>query len=422
MKKLKIYRDRIICLFFSFILLAVLESASRLILPCKDQLGQILSILEQDPILFWRQKKNLDVTFQNTRMKTNALGLRNKDFKLKKDADSLRIVSLGASPTFGWGVNSQDVYTAQLEKILGQIYLDKHIEVINAGVIGYSSYQGLIFLKKEVIKLSPDVITVPFVINELDKYRFYRNNGKSDKELGPKSKILVSFENLLNKSHFFKVFKRIIISKKGMAIQYFGESDNGVYSKKRRVSPEDYKKNLNAIIDIIHQNDIKVMLIKMPVNLPVQKEIVERLWSDANNHMNYAITYIKIGRYNEAASELLKVIKDNPYSSEAFYYLGICSEKQKKFREAKSYFRKARKLEFLQCGRLGKLYNEIMQEVADERKVPLVDIVSTFEAFSKKNDAYLFLDPVHDSIHPNVIGHKIIAMEVKNTLTSHYLQ
>lgn len=415
-QKLYLYRDRLICLFFSLLLLSILEIISRLVYFQfdEDKIGQIVRILEQDPVLFWRQKANLSVIFQNTRVQTNSLGLRNRNFELKKDKNTLRIVCLGASPTFGWGVEAEDAYPYQLEKLLREKYKPQsQIEVINAGVIGYTSYQGSIFLKKEIVNFLPDVITVPFVINDVDKHRFYRSNDKSDKELGPKSEILVSIENLLNKSNLFNVLRQIIIHRKGVSVRYFAE---GSYSEKRRISLEDYKSNLNAIIDMAKKNNIKVLLIKMPVNLPLPQEIPELLQAKVDIYITNATTYAESGKYDQAIVELKKAIKYNSYSSKAFYYLGIYSEKKKKFNEAKDYFQEAKEMELFECGRLGKIYNEAMQRVASEREIPLVDIVSAFDAFSKKSREYLFLDSTHDIIHPNVTAHKIISEHLCNAL------
>ncbi|MCK4917225.1 MAG: hypothetical protein KAS51_03305 [Candidatus Omnitrophica bacterium] len=48
-----------------------------------------------------------------------------------------------------------------MEGIFKQKYeLSPDIEVINAGIIGYTSYQGNLFFKNEILKLSPDVIIV----------------------------------------------------------------------------------------------------------------------------------------------------------------------------------------------------------------------------------------------------------------------
>lgn len=411
--------SRMICLLFGCFLLFMLELGVRLVYSPRiqeDHVGYILQILQQDPKLFWRQRANLDVTFHETKVRTNSLGLRNREITTKKDKDTFRIVCLGASPTFGWGVNQEETYPSLLEKLLREKYKSENIEVINAGVIGYSSHQGLNFLEKEIVKLSPDLITVSYVINDVDKHRFYRSDGRADKELGPKNRIAVALENFLDKSSLYGILRQGILRRKGGVVEYFGEG-RGVYFEKRRVSQEDYKKNLNAIIDTAQQHNIRVILVKMPVNLAVREELAGSLQVKAEEGIGRAFLYAQEGKLDAAVAELKKALEYNPYSSKAFYYLGVYSQRQGKSGEAQNYFRKAKERELFQCGRIGKVYNEVMQETAAERNIPLVDIVSAFDTFSKKSGEYLFLDPAGDTIHPNTIGHQIISREIYNTFS-----
>jgi len=421
-KKISSFRGRAICLLFACILLIGLEFLSRLVIPYQDNLEPILKILQQDSVLFWKQKPSLNVDFQNTQVEVNSFGLRGEDIQLNKDEGTFRVICLGGSPTFGWGVDYKDTYPYQLQELLREKYgSKKSIEVINAGNIGYSSYQGVEFLKKDVLKFSPDLITVSYVINDVDKHRFYRSNGKSDKELFSKNKVLVVIENFLDESNIFKLLKASIIRSKGIAAKYFSQGEDDTYSEKRRVSLEDYRKNLNQIINIATKNNIKVIFIKMPVNLPVKQEVSDVLKLKADFCFNKAFEYANNGKYSQSVNKLKEALKYMPYSSKAYYYLGICSQRQKEFNKANSYFKKAKEMELFQCGKLAKIYNKAMQEVAARRKIPLVDIVLAFNIFNKENDEYLFLDPKGDTIHPNLIGHKIISRQVYDALVKYQL-
>ena len=62
-----------------------------------------------------------------------------------------RILCVGESVTFGWGVNIQDSYPAQLEKIL-------NVEVINAGVPSSGLPQNTYWIQKFASDLNPDLI------------------------------------------------------------------------------------------------------------------------------------------------------------------------------------------------------------------------------------------------------------------------
>lgn len=336
-------------------LLTISEVGARLIFPKEDKLGQILCILEQDQVLFWRQKANLKVRFQGVEVKTNFLGLRDLRANFKKTKNTFRIVCLGASPTFGWAVKYEDTYPYQLERMLrskgGE---EKVYEVINAGVIGYTSYQGLLFLKKEILRLSPDIISVPYVINDIDRDRFYRSNGKSDKELKPKDSRLLHLENLLEKSKLFRIWRKIALQTVAVGVKFLGTERNHLGAV--RISPQEYENNLNEIIAIARQNGVKVVFIKMPVSFFPHEELPEK----------------------------------------------------------KKHFQETKDRQLFQCGKDVKVYNEIIESVAEKNEVPLVDIALAFAENKAKN---LFITP----IHPSASGHKIIAAEVYNTLLKYDL-
>ena len=419
------WRDKIICLLFVCFLFGILELSIKFIFPQEDELSQIRNIHEQDSMLFWKLKPKLNVTIRGVKIKTNSLGLRivDKDIRYKKDKYSFRIVCLGGSSTFGWGVEAEDAYPYKLgEYLKKQNKLGFDIEVINAGIAGYTSYQGKLFLKNEILKLSPDIIIVSYLVNDVDKYRFYRNNNKSDKDKNKKNEILIFLENTLNSSRFFRSLKNTILHAKGANTKFYGNIQNS-YKENRRVNAVDYKKNIIEIIDFAKQNGIKVILVKMPMQLPFkEKELSESLIANADRRIMNGLNYVESKMYAEAINEMEKAIEYNPYSAKAFYYLGVCSARVKKFKNEELYFQKAKEMELYECAMLTKVYNGIMNEVGNQKRVPLVDIVLAFENFIKgKENKSLFVNPEYDFVHPNAQGHGIISEEISDVLIKYSL-
>ena len=78
-----------------------------------------------------------------------------------KPEGRLRVVCMGDAVTFGWHLPPEDSYPAILERLLRERALGD-IEVVNAGVPGYSSLQGLRFLRMEVTGLDPDIVLAHF--------------------------------------------------------------------------------------------------------------------------------------------------------------------------------------------------------------------------------------------------------------------
>jgi lysophospholipase L1-like esterase len=91
----------------------------------------------------------------------NSLGLRNPEILPK--ADQFRVLFLGDSVVEGFDAGL-------LKKRLETYYPHIKIEVINAGVSGYTTKQELDFLKQYGISISPDLVILGFVLNDLFTY------------------------------------------------------------------------------------------------------------------------------------------------------------------------------------------------------------------------------------------------------------
>lgn len=155
----------------------------------------------------------------------------------------------------------------------------------------------------------------------------------------------------------------------------------------------------------------------MPVNLPRKALPSEDNKLSAENHIQAALDLEKSRKYHKAIDGLLDALNDDPYSSEVHYYLSRLYERINKFDIADQYIDKTVKMELFECGRLGSLYNQVMSDVAREEGVTLIDIASEFHEFSKNNASYLFIDPEHDTIHPNGLGHSIISKAIFRSLS-----
>ena len=96
-------------------------------------------------------------------LRTNSLGLRGPDVA---DDGTTRILAVGDSCTFGWGVTEAQSYPAQLQSVLDGAAGAHRYQVINAGVPGYTSYQGLVYLRERGLKLHPQIVIVGFGFND----------------------------------------------------------------------------------------------------------------------------------------------------------------------------------------------------------------------------------------------------------------
>ena len=71
------------------------------------------------------------------------------------------------SSTFGDGLaRDEETYPRQLEQLLAGRYPDVNVEVLNAGVSAYTSYQGVRYLERRLIPLGPDLVVMDFGNND----------------------------------------------------------------------------------------------------------------------------------------------------------------------------------------------------------------------------------------------------------------
>lgn len=110
---------------------------------------------------------NLDLATnkqQRIRFSINSRSFRGPEFSSQKSPGTIRIFCLGGSTTAGNWVDDNETWPAFLEKYLRQH--GQQVEVINAGVQGWYSYQDLLRFKNEIVNYEPDLIILKQGWNE----------------------------------------------------------------------------------------------------------------------------------------------------------------------------------------------------------------------------------------------------------------
>lgn len=135
------------------------------------QLPQLVSVIRNDPDLFWRLAPHRTLPPESRPffgVISNGQGLReDHDIEIPKPPLEFRILFLGDSCTFGYGLEIKDGFVDQIEKKLrAEASPGWTVECINAGVPGYSLFQGLRFLETEGLRYQPDLVVVSFGWND----------------------------------------------------------------------------------------------------------------------------------------------------------------------------------------------------------------------------------------------------------------
>jgi lysophospholipase L1-like esterase len=298
-------------------------------------------IFEGDPLLLWRLKPNLDqVVWDFTVLSTNAQSYRANYPIGAKPGGTFRIVCLGDSVTFGYRVpvvwpdkpTEYDPewlpYPMLLEKNLRKENPGKAIEAFPMAVPGYTSHQGLAWLRNEIDHLQPDMVIVSYGWNDASL------SDVPDREAIRTDWYPVTVRWLIDHSQAFALTTRWLRSR------------NQPPSGKRprpvpRVAESEYLANMNAIVELAKSRGARVVVIGAP--------------------------------YRDATT--------NP------------SEAQ-----------------------LMKDYRTSLRIQMQQKQVPYLEVLELTEAAAPSNDGFF-----GELIHPNHIGHRLIASELFELMTKDHL-
>lgn len=236
-------------LFFIFLQIAVsfilLEGVCYLFLiKTENPLYRARKILQFDSELGWRQKSNLNTTFETAHVTTNDLGFRTGTNSTETPSD-VQLLTLGPSSAFGWGVEADDAYTAQL-----------NLKYMNTSGIGYGIAQGYKTWVSHVKNtFHPKYILIAFGVNDLDKYRFYDSEPIDDVEYFGKNHDVDTLNNLSRFSNFFTVVSLAIQQSK-----YTSQCDH-LTKTVQRASWSQFEEKLTALIAELKEQKITPILI-----------------------------------------------------------------------------------------------------------------------------------------------------------------
>lgn len=165
---------RLLLSFIIFFLLLV--AAEILIRKFKPQvtfsqaMAYTVDCYESDPDMQFTLAKNHKCRMANinnefnTSAVINSMGFRGKEVEINKPPGKTRILIIGDSMTFGWGLPDDQTYPYLLENILKEKGAG-NVEVINGGYTGGLSPDSYyIYLKEKGFRLKPDILILGFFV------------------------------------------------------------------------------------------------------------------------------------------------------------------------------------------------------------------------------------------------------------------
>lgn len=221
---------------------------------------------------------------------TNSRGFRGAEFSVEKSSGGPRILCLGDSCVFGWGVDDANTYPALLHKRLARAGLSS-AEVINAGVPGYSSWQALAWYREELFRLKPDVLVVYIGWNDL-----FESRPELGTQLGKGGKMAAY---LLRRSFLATELRFALYALREKLGRAAAADENALY---RSFEPVFFRHQLRRLVQEAKGHGARVLLLTLPTadRGNPRGAASGRHAYIARNPWKFAILY---DRYNDAIRE-----------------------------------------------------------------------------------------------------------------------
>lgn len=105
----------------------------------------------------------------------NKDGLRDREHEKAKAPGSVRIMMLGDSTMFGWGVKQDETIARHVEEALNKDAPDAFVDVINAGVGNYNTAMEVAYFLERGMAFKPDIVVLNYFINDAEPTPVYRD-------------------------------------------------------------------------------------------------------------------------------------------------------------------------------------------------------------------------------------------------------
>ncbi|MFC2173014.1 SGNH/GDSL hydrolase family protein [Acidobacteriota bacterium] len=365
--------------------------------------------IRPDGDLLYVLKPGFDGDFYAVHGRTNRFGMRGEETSKAKPEGTVRVLCLGDSRTFGYAVGQEACYAAHLSCILKERYPGATIEVLNAGVHGYTSYQGLRYFELQGLGFEPDIVTVAFEFND-------RRLVPVPEEADGSSWFSSASHTLrwrYRLSNSYALLSLSMLLRKALGSESWQERVLALPSQRLmdlscRVGEDGYRKNLIRIVNLCRERGIRPIFMTM-ADEPAVEHAYEK-----------GMTLIKERRFEEAIEVFSHVHGQVtvPGGDEVIvpwfiYEIGLIHEAQGRTEEAQVDFRKSASIAAYPSAmggytiRPSRFYADVMEEVAGELDVPCVDLCR----FSFDHPEFY-----RDICHFTEAGHRAIAEKIASCI------
>src|SRR3989475_2051848 len=124
--------------------------------------------------IVYELRPNVRGRFMGQSVLINSRGLHDYEYSPRKDPGTFRIVGVGDSSLFGWGVPFEDSGLKVLERRLNEKFGAQKFDVINFAVPGYNTAMEAETFVQRCLEYAPDLVLLNFNTNDYDVPNFMR--------------------------------------------------------------------------------------------------------------------------------------------------------------------------------------------------------------------------------------------------------
>ena len=135
---------------------------------------------DENPHIGHRHVPNTFAHLMGVDVRINADGMRGD--RINQDSNSSRILMLGDSITFGWGVANEHTVSSKLEEILAREG-SQEIDVLNTGVGNYNTAMEVAWFQQNGLRHDPDLVVLNVFVNDAEPTPTYSDISWLDRHL-----------------------------------------------------------------------------------------------------------------------------------------------------------------------------------------------------------------------------------------------
>lgn len=340
----------------------------------------------------WERKPGFDGLMSSVHRRFDARGFLQGDAE-KLSSPRKKILFLGDSNTFGNGLPADSAYPALVESLLPDAVS------INLATPGYSSYQGMITLRRALDQFTPDFIIASFNYN--DRRSALDRNAVDGRE---------GFSRLFEEATAFSLepYVESVYVARGLRYLFrwagfIGTSPSPtvrVDTLQARVSPEAYENNLRSIARMASQAGVPLAFILLRDSYHQTRYLREGLAALARSQVDSAAEAFRIQlRYAKEFEPLTR-----RFLAQALRTLGD----EQNAERALLMIPPARRIDGGSLIRPDAEYNDIVRRVAKETGAIVIDGAAVLDS---SPSVY------YDFCHFDTRGHRMVAERVAATIS-----